>query len=399
MQNVKEQIEKSELLVGKLLGTLTPEQRQKLEDWEKLDDNLKNEANILNAESFKDWNERMDRLDTSDEWIRFVDNVEKVKSKSKVVKMKFFKAIVSIAAVFVIGFSVYFKYQQTVIEKSFQTVADVNIAPGSVHAKLVLSSGKEVDLEASGKDVIAEGNVDINNEKGVLLYNQDKEQKNSAPVINTLQIPRGGEYQLVLPDGTKVWLNSETQLTYSVPFSGKERRVKLKGEAYFEVAHDKAMPFVVETEKQDVEVLGTHFNISAYQNDLNVVTTLVEGKVRVEHIGNEQKKLESVLLPNDQLVLNNKTQAVYKHKVETELYTAWKDGRFVFNNESIEVFFKKLSRWYNVEVVIVDESIKKINFTGDLPRDKNMSDILKIVEAEMSVHIKIKDNKKIYVTR
>jgi len=202
-----------------------------------------------------------------------------------------------------------------------------------------------------------------------------------------------------LPDGTKVWLNSSTELTYTVPFSGDERRVRLKGEAYFEVAQNKEKPFIVETDYQDVEVLGTHFNISAYPDDSNVFTTLVEGKVKVNSNANKQVKLLGYLLPNDQLVLNKKNNGVYKLDVDTYLYTAWKDGRFAFKNESMESFFKKISRYYNVDVIIMDNSVKKINFTGDLPRYDDITKILNIIEAEMSVHIEIKEKNKIYVTK
>ncbi|PRZ21249.1 FecR family protein [Flavobacterium granuli] len=399
MKKVKEQIKQSELLVGKLLGTLTDEEKQRLQQWEEVAANKETETDILNADAFKDWNEKRDRLNTSEQWEQFVVYMDNANRKPKVIRMNFFRAIASIAAVLAIGFFAYLNYQQAGFEEGYQTVSQSNIAHGSPHAKLILADGKEVNLANTNVNVIAQGSMNIENEKGILSYNEGKESKSTAAAVNTLKIPRGGEYQLVLSDGTKVWLNSDTELTYAVSFSEKERRVRLKGEAYFEVAHNKAKPFIVESDNQDIEVLGTHFNVSAYQDDANIVTTLVEGKVKVESTVKGHSKIKEFLLPNDQLVLNKINHGAYKQKVETDLYTSWKEGRFVFNKEPIESFFKKLSRWYNVDIVITDESIKKINFTGDLPRYKNMADILKVVEAEMSVRIKIKDNKVVYVTR
>ncbi len=396
MRKVRENIKLSVLLVGKLLGTLTKEQDQKLQEWEKEEANQQLEKEIFDARSFEIWNERMDRMNPSEEWDHFVDFMEQEERKRKVIKMRFYKTTVSIAAaVFVIGLGIFTYYQNNLVS-SPATVLTTTIAPGTSNAKLILADGKEVNLGTSKNDKIVQSNVTLANAKGVLQYNNGLEHKSVPSVVNTLVTPRGGEYQLVLSDGTKVWLNSDSQLTYSVPFSDKNRTVHLKGEAYFEVAHDKTKPFIVETDKQQVQVLGTHFNVSAYSNDLNVVTTLVEGKVRVDQAIN---KSAEILLPNEQLILNKQTHNTLKQKVDTYLYTAWKEGRFVFKNEPLESFFEKLSRWYNVDVVIVDESLKKINFSGDLPRNKNLIDIMNIVEGEMSVHVKIKSNKVIYVTK
>jgi len=236
--------------------------------------------------------------------------------------------------------------------------------------------------------------VSLKNKEGVLQYKDSVNDKSVESKTNTLRVPRGGEYQLVLADGTKVWLNSDSELSYPVPFVGKERKVTLMGEAYFEVAHNKDVPFIVVTGNQEVEVLGTKFNISSYENDANIITTLVEGKVKVSDSNSES---ERYLMPNEQSVLNRDTDDLKKRKVDVYPFIAWKDGRFVFNNVTLEQFLLKISRWYDVEVIFEDDSLKTIKFSGDLPRYSNMTGILKIIEAEMSVHIKVENNKKVYV--
>lgn len=399
MKKIEEQIEQSELLAGKVLGMLNEEQEQRLKVWEKDLVNQKLEKVILDFDSFKKWNSQMDCLDANEDWELFVNNIRKDKKKGKSVKINFFRAIASVAAVFLVGFVSYFVFLDIDVEKKYQTVDQTSISPGSSSAHLVLADGAIVDLKTIKENTIKDGGVAIGNEKGILVYKDKQKQEALKPVVNTLIIPRGGEYQLALPDGTKVWLNSNSELTYSVPFTGNERRVKLKGEAYFDVAHNKEKPFIVDTEMQDIEVFGTAFNVSAYSEDATVVTTLVEGKVKVKHLIDEQTLFEEFLQPKEQAVLNKESKQVVKQEVDTYVYTSWKDGRFVFKNEPLESFFTKLARWYDVEVVIADETIKNVKFTGDIPRYKNMKDVLNIVEAEMSVHIKIENNKIIYVSK
>ena len=399
MEEIKKQISRSKLLAGRVLGSLNEEREHALPEWEDANDNMQLERSILNAQAFEQWTAEADGLDTSRQWDAFLHKMQKTQSGAKIIRMKLYKALASVAAILFIGFSLYYAYGLTNIENRYRTVDEGNILPGSPHAQLVLADGETVNLEAAGKDLISEGNVSIVNAKGVLAYNLKDKKTVLQPVCNVLKIPRGGEYQLVLPDGTKVCLNSDSELKYTVPFSGNERRVQLKGEAYFEVARNKAKPFIVETNHQSVEVLGTKFNVSAYAEDVNVVTTLVEGKVKVKHAIDENSIAEEFLLPDEQLIFNKETSGTSKETVETYPYTSWKDGRFAFESETLESFFTKIARWYNVEVFITDESIKAIRFTGDLPRYKNMTDILKIVEAEMSVHIEIEDNKVICVSR
>ncbi len=398
-KEVNKQVNDAKLLVGKILGELNDVQEENLRQWESNSDNKELENSLLNGDEFAEWSDKTDAIDTSVEWEKFVAKMDSSTKKGKKISLSIYKAVAGVAAVLVLGVAIYFSVQTKDTDTHYQTLAEADIHPGSSQAQLILSDGKVIELEDVSIENIAEGNVSIKNQKGIVEYNSESVGKALKPVMNTLRIPRGGEYQLVLPDGTKVWLNSDTELKYSVPFEGNVRKVVLSGEAYFDVMPDKNRPFIVETVDQSVEVLGTEFNVSAYNEDLNIVTTLVEGKVKVELVDENNVMQKNYLVPNEQLVLDKESMGVQKNIVDTQLYTSWKDGRFVFKKEPLESFLKTLSRWYNVEAFITDESIKNIRFTGDLPRYKNMEDVLKIIEAEMSVHIDIEDNKIIYVSK
>ncbi|MCR8666557.1 FecR domain-containing protein [Aestuariibaculum sp. M13] len=395
MDDINKQIEHSKLLASKVLNSLSEEQKEILLDWEQQDDNKNITEDILNAYSFKEWQEKLKSIDTKEEWASFLEVMENTSEKtSKVIRLKYVKWMSAVAAVLVVGFSV-LTFMNSDNDR-LKAVDASSIAPGTSHAELVLSNGEVIDLENSKDSKMQEGTLNVENVKGVLQYKDAKSRRGSGNKVktNTLKVPRGAEYQLVLSDGTKVWLNSDTELTYTVPFVGTERRVALKGEAYFDVTPNKELPFIVMTGNQEVQVLGTEFNVSAYRDDETITTTLVEGKVQVtDNISNEEK----FLLPNEQSVLNKKNDAIKKSEVDVYPYIAWKEGRFVFNNVTLEEFLYKVSRWYDVEVFYDSESLKALSFTGDLPRYSDMTSILKIIEAEMSVRIKIEDNKKIYV--
>ncbi|MBR8535808.1 FecR domain-containing protein [Carboxylicivirga sediminis] len=393
------QIKNAKLLAGKVLDSLNKEQKEALSEWEKSAQNRILAKDILDEQAFDHWNQAFDGVDASEQWEVFLKRMNKEYRRGKSVRMQVYKAVASIAAVLVIGIALFVLFQKHEYKSQYQSVVEASIGPGSSQAQLILNSGQVVDLEGLASESIDEGSMSIHNKEGILEYQESDAKKELPSMMNTLKIPRGGEYQLVLPDGTQVWLNSDSELKFNVPFTGKERRVQLRGEAYFDVAHNANKPFIVESSGQSVEVLGTEFNISAYPEDLNIITTLVEGKVLVEQLLDGQTAMHEYLEPNQQTVLNKETKNIFKHDVETYLYTSWKEGRFKFDNEPLESFLTKVARWYDVDVFITDDSVKDIRFTGDLPRYKDMNNILNIIEAEMSVHIEIEDNKTIYVSR
>ena len=201
-------------------------------------------------------------------------------------------------------------------------------------------------------------------------------------------IPRGGEYTLLLADGTKVYLNSVTKLRYPVSFASHERRVYLSGEAYFEVAHDSLHPFIVETEGMSVRVYGTEFNVNTYNEGI-IQTTLVNGKVgiRVPETGEEV-----FLQPNEMAEFLNSFSSIRVKKVDTFVYTAWKDGKFVFENESIEEIMERLTRWYDIKVFFENESVKNQIFNGVITRFVDVEDVLHLIEGTATVKFGINGN-------
>lgn len=268
-------------------------------------------------------------------------------------------------------------------------------APGGNNAFLTLSDGKRIDLSKAKNGEIAEqAGIKVTKlANGQLIYETSASASKSASnVVNTIETPRGGTYMIILPDGTKVWLNAASTLNYPTVFEQKkQRKVQLKGEAYFEVKHNASSPFLVETDQQTVEVLGTHFNINAYRDENNVSTTLLQGSVSV-HAG-----LSNLLIkPGEQSVLTHQKLSV--KPVDVEDVIAWKNGLFQFSDERLESVMRKLSRWYNVEVEYRDEHIKEIPLTGIITHFTNVSKVLRMLELTKQVRFKI-EGKKIIVLK
>lgn len=254
-----------------------------------------------------------------------------------------------------------------------QSEAVLSLESGVAKATLILDNGKSYDLQ--------EGNTIAIDEAAAVISNQGKSLQyvgNEANVrklkYNTLKVPRGGEFFVILSDSTKVWINSETTLKYPVRFLGNERRVELIGEAFFEVNKDTARPFRVVSGEQTVQALGTSFNISSYKEDSLIFTTLVDGKVIV--MLNENSQINQILLPSYQSYLYKNQAQISQRKVNVSEYVAWKDGWFCFNNQSLDRMMSTLSKWYNVDVDFRNESTRKIKFTGTLKRYDNFEKVL-----------------------
>lgn len=242
-----------------------------------------------------------------------------------------------------------------------------SFTPGSNKASLKLSNGQQVDLSDAYSGIIVDGRVMYDDGSTVLDEDID------AQTMLTLSTPRGGQYQITLPDGTKVWLNAESKLHYPYRFTEDVRHVELEGEAYFEVAHREDIPFTVTTSKEKVEVLGTHFNINSYQTDIYSTVALLEGKVRVSLEDNAT----TVLKPGQQSLVTNGKMEVQTINVEESI--AWKDGEFMFNNETLANAMKKLARWYDLEIEISPE-FQNVEIWGSVSRYDNFNKILKLIK-------------------
>ncbi|TKC65434.1 DUF4974 domain-containing protein [Pedobacter hiemivivus] len=268
-------------------------------------------------------------------------------------------------------------------------VVNQDIDPGSYKAVLTLADGRKIALtDATNGKLAMQAGIEITKTAdGQLIYQvKEAEQKTAnATLFNTISTPRGGQYQINLPDGTKIWLNSESKLKYPASFANlKQRKVELIGEAYFEVAKNKALPFLVLSKQQEVEVLGTHFNINSYDNELVVKTTLLEGSVWVRTTNNAS--VNKVIKPGEQSVLRSGQLLV--NTVNTESEIAWKEGIFNFEDENIQSIMRKLERWYDIDVTYKG-AITTTTFGGKISIHRPLSKALKLLESTGDVHFKI----------
>lgn len=265
------------------------------------------------------------------------------------------------------------------------------IIPGGNKAYLTTTDGNVITLDGlkNGRLSLQNG-IDISKVKdGLLRYTRTEDivVGNNDIDYHTITIPRGGQYQLQLSDGTKVWLNSSSTLKYPVKFSTSERTVQLTGEAYFEVAKDRARPFKVNVNGVDVKVLGTHFNIMAYKDEKDIKTTLLEGSVQLNTQGRQV-----MLKPGEQGRFDYASRSIDVWAVDAEEAVAWKDGYFVFDNEDIHTIMKRIARWYDVDVIF-PANFKRANFGGTVSRFKDVRQVLESLELTGSVHFEIKERR------
>lgn len=263
------------------------------------------------------------------------------------------------------------------------------IVPGESKATITLANGEKVELENLARELQETDGTLLSSGAGELVYKESG--ADGELIYNTIDIPRGGEFRLVLSDGTKVWLNSDSQLKYPVQFNGDMREVYLKGEAYFEVAHNARKTFIVSTSKGDIRVLGTSFNVRDYRDENKVVTTLEAGQVRYISPG----RGEIDLIPGYMLE-DGAGSPLIPRKVNTEEYTGWKDGKYIFDDVSVEEIMTTLARWYDVTVVYENNLVRKLHFTGDLERYATINTILNFMETGGDVRFRI-DGKTIIV--
>src|SRR5215217_2951205 len=263
-----------------------------------------------------------------------------------------------------------------------------DIVPGKNGATITLANGEVIELSDAKNGVVIGDSLIYSDGSDVrsLIPSELQGADGKGGQLLTASTSRGQTYQVTLPDGTKVWLNAASNIKFPSKFSGGERKILLDGEAYFEVAKDKAHPFIVKTRLQEVQVLGTHFNVNSYADEIATKTTLVEGSVRVRSFNSAVGATTAVLKPNQQLISNDSGSQVLS--VDPEEFVSWKNAYFRFNGEQIESIMKKLERWYNIEVVYEGKATTE-TFTGTMSRNKNISQVLVILEKTKGVHFKI----------
>lgn len=367
------------LLAKLLTGELSEEDMERLQAWRcESDTNRQLYDEIMTAEYIRDKCKETAGVDIIGGYMKVIGKRERN------VRLRRLRRVVAVAAGILLPLLVTVLWVKVGDEESMEpvTVAEV-ISHGEVKAELVLADGTTRLLGAGGHDSLLPlqgANIRVL-ERGV-SYHADSAQLELQ--YNTLRIPRGGEYSVKLSDGSMVYLNSESELRFPVNFVGVERRVYLVGEAYFDVVKDSAHPFVVDLEASAIKVLGTSFNVSAYADEDDVFTTLVQGSVAFMTRGEEM-----VLAPGEQAVMN-RAGMVVKREVDTHLYTAWKEGVFAFRHQRLEEIMKIVSRWYDVEVFWENASQKEVTFTGKMRRYDDFSKVVQMLEMTGNTEFRVR---------
>lgn len=375
------------LISNDKINSLNSKEKEELSEWLKQEENKKLYDKICS----KNYAEKIiyNKINSYKAW----DSYNK-KHQKRHIKLK---SWISIAASMLIIMSAstyfYFNNPTTPNEKS--------IIAGSSKAVLILHDGSNIQLgESINKTVKEYDKTTIAaNSKLITYHNSASQQKaTETELYNTLKIPTGGEFNLVMADGTKIWINSKTTIKYPVNIVSDSRNIWLDGEAYLEVKKNKDKPFFVHTKSGvKVKVLGTSFNVKSYEDEKDIQTVLVEGSVEMSY-DSENKNDKIILKPGFRGSFSKKEKTITMDKVETRLYTAWKDCQFIFNNDSLEYIMRTLSRWYNINITFEEEELKQLRFTLDVKRYNKIQTILEAIQIACDLEFKIK-NREIYVRK
>lgn len=381
MNKLNSVFDNSELIAKKLTGRLSEEESDRFQQW--LNSSEQNRIffkKIQDRNKFFSRNEQFENVDAKAAWEK-INEVITIEIKRKRV-LVFLKYAAVVLLSLLIGTAGYFLVNRPSGDHQI-------IQPGTKSAFLVLSNGKKIDLDKEETDVLKEtdGTV-IKKNNDELHYTKQKRPEQKKVLQDELVVPRGGEYSLVLADGTRVFLNSMSKLVFPVRFSRDKREVVLDGEGYFEVQKDEKHPFVVQVNGIRIQVLGTSFNIKAYQDEPNIYTTLVEGKVRINP--GDQSGNEYTLEPDQQAVFDKSNATVMVRNVDAAEYIQWTTGRYVFTDQPLDEIMKTLSRWYDFNYHYSDESIKTMRFEGGLNKYESIYPILDIISKTRKVKVTIK---------
>lgn len=329
---------------------------------------------------------QLDEIDVNKDWLSVKSRLTQGDKKNRTVKMysKWLRyAAVMLLPIMLIG--LYFLSKQ---DAKLPSIANVNkTKDGYKKATLILSDGSSVELGANKAINNLDGTQVFDDQTNALTYTKI-ENVNTTPTFNTLIIPKGNEYKLILADGTEVWVNADTRIKYQVNLSvTKTREVFLEsGEAFFKVAKNPNKPFIVHHKNMNVQVLGTSFNINAYSN--TVQTTLTEGKVNVS-IDNGKQQLE--LAPDQQANFNLLTKTLEKEDVDVYSFVAWKDGVFALENETMENLMARIGRLYDYDIAFKDESLKHLHYSGSMNKPQDVRKIINIIQKTSNLKLTLKE--------
>ena len=367
-----------DLVVRYLLGELSTEEKK---EYTQLLANTALDEKQWEGESLKQGLQKDNRFNSDEAYRQFLFHVSRKSFNRKLHWLKF--AALWLLPLFA-GSMVWYLWEPSGPEQK----VSAQIFPVSSKAFIELADGRNIELTTLKDSLAEQDGTLIRQDSGKLVYAGNSCAAGQI-IYNVLNVPRGGEYALLLSDGTKVWLNSDSRLRFPVQFSGKEREVFLNGEAYFEVSHDAEHPFIVHTSLGKVEVLGTEFNIQDYGTEQQVVTTLVSGKVKY---ATETGK-DCMLKPGFQVVDNRKGGTLKVREVNLEEYVGWKEGLYTFYDRSLEDIMQTIQRNYDVQVFFENEKLKTLRFTGDLKKYDCVEKFLRFIEMGGDVTFVVKGKK------
>jgi transmembrane sensor len=392
--NMRESQRITYLISGSINNNLTIQEKAELENWlaekqknRQIFDQLTDE--VYRSNVLKQW-----RLEAAESSLKRVK--DKMTKQKKIVLWPQYVAAASL--LLGISFGAYFLLHKQTAHQIAQNQIHNDVAPGGNKAILTLSNGKQISLNDAKKGILLrEDNEFIKKTSDDMVSYEDKSLSgtNQPLTYNTVTTPRGGQWSVLLPDGTKVMLDAASSIKFPVSFTGNERKVEITGQAYFEVVHNAAKPFRVITKSQVIEDIGTKFNINAYDDESVITTTLLEGAVKISE-PNAPSSLEQagvMLKPGQQTTLQNNKFTV--SDANTDEAFAWKNGYFNLNDEKIKSIMHKLSRWYDIEVEYKGDLPDRV-FGGEIPRNAPLSQILKIL-GDANVHFTVEE-KKIIIT-
>ena len=391
--------ENAGLIIRHLRGELTPQEQEALNKWLTEDKRNRLFLETLSDEtSFRKELDFFSSVDVSSAWQKVAQDTfqkREVKLWEHIAKWKYAAILTFFLTAGLTFYIVSNKEKQAVVAQQINQHYKDDVLPGGDKARLELSDGSVVILEEVSNGILEQhGGTHIMKKDGQLIYNAAQENPSAEVAYNKISTPKGGQYQVILPDGSKVWLNAGSSLRFPTSFTDKERQVELTGEAYFEVAKltipygggRMRVPFKVKTYDVCVEVLGTHFNVMAYVNEKSINTTLLEGSVKVLQLATHNSQL---LKPGQQAKVNGSIQLV---NVDTEEIVAWKNGFFQFNGADIKTVMGQIERWYDVEVDYKG-NIPSTHFTGIISRNINVSKVLDMLELTGAVKFEIRGKK------
>lgn len=352
--------------------------REELETWlDQSEDHRQVYRRLMDSGRWKEWAGRRSMIRVEDDWALVAGRI----ATRKIRRWQIYARIASVILLFGAGISAYFYFHP---EEPQERVLSA-IMPGTTKACLVFNDGKKMDLGAYPlEQAVKRDGVLITADSAGQLHYQTENTPPAKEVRHTLIIPKGGEYILSLEDGTLVHLNSQSVLEFPAHFAGNKREVFLEGEAYFSVHSDKERPFIVHTQGMDVRVTGTVFNVRAYRDEAFIQTTLVNGQVAVITETGEHS-----LLPEQQAELNLLTKQTIVRQVDTDDYTAWVNGWFVFKDERLEEMMNSLARWYDFEVFYQNPEVRDFVFGGKLNRFGSIEPVLDIIKATSTVEVSV----------